>query len=127
MGPIKDQLGVEQGGVNSDSYYKLINNEQLVVSHQSKLGVTIGDITVSAIGQADDVVLTSNNIYSLYNLLHLTVNYCHKYRVDLVYEKTKLQVFLPTKLSPFQSYFTSSSLLSPLSQSTTSGIYLERE
>ena len=30
MGPIHDQLGVEQGGVNSDRLYKLANNYQLV-------------------------------------------------------------------------------------------------
>ena len=39
MGPIDDTLGVEQGGVNSDSFYKLLNNEQLLVSPESELGV----------------------------------------------------------------------------------------
>ena len=112
MGPIKDTLGVEQGGVNSDSYYKLINNKQLFTAQKSKLGVTMGDITISAIGQADDVVLTSNNIYSLYNLLHLTLCYCTKYMVDLVPDKTKLQVFLPTSLALLADYFTLSSPLS---------------
>ena len=29
MGPIKDECGVEQGGVNSSEYYKVYNNEQL--------------------------------------------------------------------------------------------------
>ena len=32
MGPIKDLLGVEQGGVLSDRLYKLANNEQLSVA-----------------------------------------------------------------------------------------------
>ena len=112
MGPIDDTLGVEQGGVNSDSFYKLLNNEQLLVSQESELGVTMGDITISAIGQADDVVLTSNNPYSLFNLLYLTKEYCSKYMVELVQDKTKLQVFLPSSLTPFANYFKTSPLLS---------------
>ena len=32
MGPIYDELGVEQGGPNSIDHYKLYNNEQLTVS-----------------------------------------------------------------------------------------------
>ena len=112
MGPIDDTLGVEQGGVNSDSFYKLLNNEQLLVSQESELGVTMGDITISAIGQADDVVLTSNNPYSLFNLLYLTKEYCSKYMVELVQDKTKLQVFLPSSLTPFANYLKTSPLLS---------------
>ena len=95
MGPIRDTLGIEQGGVNSDNFYKIHNNEQLTSSQNSNLGVSVGDITISAIGQADDVVLTSNNLYNLYNLLHITLCYCSKFRVSLVPDKTKLQVFLP--------------------------------
>ena len=111
MGPINDTLGVEQGGVNSDNYYKMINNEQLSSSQASNLGVTIGNITISAIGQADDVVLTSNSIYSLHNLLHITISYCAKYKVDLVPDKTKLQMFLPRSFAPFSEYFSARSFL----------------
>ena len=90
MGPMEDTRGVEQGGVNSDSFYKLMNNEQLLCSQDSELGVRMGDIMVSAIGQADDVVLTSNNIFSMFNLLYLSKIYCSKHMVNLVPEKTKL-------------------------------------
>ena len=55
MGPIRDSRGVEQGGVNSDNFYKMVNNEQVQTSQDSELGVTIGDITVSCVAQADDV------------------------------------------------------------------------
>ena len=77
MGPICDLLGVEQGGCLSDRLYKLVNNEQLSVAQQSKLGLDIFNVGVSAIGQADDscllsVTVSSNcNIYS--NLLLTTV------------------------------------------------------
>ena len=58
MGPIHDQHGTEQGGINSSDLYKLYNNELLEVLQSSKQGVYLGDgLVVSAIGQADDVVL----------------------------------------------------------------------
>ena len=44
------------------------------------------------------MVLTSNNIHSLNNLLTLTIKYCKKYHVDLCSDKTKLQVFHPPSL-----------------------------
>ena len=93
MGPIRDSRGVEQGGVNSDNFYKMVNNEQVQTSQDSELSVTIGDITVSCVAQADDVFLSTNNIDSLSNLLHLT--HCSNYQIELVANKTKLQVFLP--------------------------------
>ena len=73
MGPIHDQLGVEQGGVNSDKLYKLANNCQLKVAQQSCLGAGIGSMVVSSIGLADDSVLLANSVYDLNNLLLLTL------------------------------------------------------
>ena len=109
MGPIFDTLGVEQGGVNSDNYYKLTNNEQLSIAQKSELGVVMNNITISAIGQADDVVLVSNCPQSLRYLLKLTIDYCSQYCVDLVPEKTKLQLFLPKTHIPFETHLKSSS------------------
>ena len=45
---------------------------------------------VSAIGQADDVILASNSIDDLSLLARLTESYCARYRVKLVPSKTKL-------------------------------------
>ena len=96
MGPIHDLLGVEQGGINSDKLYKLANNNQLEVAQQSKLGVDLGSTVVSSIGLADDSALLANDIHSLNNLLLLTLEYCQKYSVTLVPEKTKLLAFCPS-------------------------------
>ena len=99
MGPICDRLGLEQGGVNSDRLYKLCNNSLLNEAHQSRLGVDMDDgLVVSSIGQADDVVLLANSALSLNCLLHLTVCYCARNNVSLVPEKTKLLLWLPTKM-----------------------------
>ena len=82
--------GFEQGGANSSDFYKLYNNEQLKTAQASGLGVNLGSCIISAIGQADDVVLCSNSIESLRLLVTLTEQYCYKYRVKLVPSKTKL-------------------------------------
>lgn len=42
MGPIHDNLGVEQGGINSDRLYKLANNNQIRAAQNSLLGVDLG-------------------------------------------------------------------------------------
>ena len=90
LGPAPDETGFEQGGINSSDYYKLYNNEQLETAQASCLGVDLGSSVVSAIGQADDVLLCSNNIDSLRLLATLTESYCQKYNVKLVPSKTKL-------------------------------------
>ena len=99
MGPARDITGFEQCGVNSSDYYKLYNNDQLKTSQESLLGVDIGSGVISAIGQADDVILASSSLYKLQLLVHLTELYCARYRVKLEPSKTKLLVYCPDKQS----------------------------
>ena len=75
MGPAMDTTGFEQGGVNSSDYYKLYNNEQLKAAQTSGLGVDIGSGVISAIGQADDVILAASSLYHLQLLVTLTEQY----------------------------------------------------
>ena len=93
MGPIDDLLGLEQGNVNSDRLYKLCNNNQLRTAQLSQLGVDCRAAIVSCVGQADDTILVSDDIYKLAALVHLTEEYCAAYHVTLVPEKTKLLAF----------------------------------
>ena len=99
LGPAHDETGFEQGAINSSDYYKLYNNEQLVTAQASSLGVDIGSSVVSAVGQADDVLLCSNSIDSLRLLTTLTEKYCDKYNVKLVPSKTKLMGYSDPKNS----------------------------
>ena len=93
MGPAKDTTGFEQGGINSGDYYKMYNNEQLKSAQESKLGVDIGSDVISAIGQADDVMLAATSLYHLQLLVKLTEQYCAKFRVKLEPSKTKLLAY----------------------------------
>ena len=112
MGPIADKCGVEQGGILSDRQYKLANNEQLKTTQQSELGISMNGIWISSIGQADDTLLVSDSIFNLQHLLYLTEQYCAKYHVELVPEKTKLLCFSPPDLDSSASYW---KLVSPVS------------
>ena len=104
MGPIFDTRGLEQGGISSSDEHKLYNNEQAVSSQLSKLGVQLRVDTVSCISLADDAVLVSNDITDLYNLLFITIQYCNKYQVQLVPDKTRLLVFYKDQNSHIVKY-----------------------
>ena len=93
VGPINDEKGFEQGGGYSSDGYKLYNNEVLNTAQASKQGVSLGNnLVVSAVGQADDTVLVTNDIFSLRNILLIVLEYCLKYNVELSSQKTKLMV-----------------------------------
>ena len=110
MGPIVDECGVEQGGVNSSDLYKVYNNEQLATAQESCFGVPLGPLTISAIGQADDVALISNDLHSLQGLLDLSLHYCKKYHATLSSSKTKLQVY-SAKSSEMKAFLAQSTSL----------------
>ena len=95
MGPVKDKLGVEQGGINSDRLYKLANNKELIVTQQSDLGLHLGDVHCAGVGQADDVFLLSDDIHKLQCILQLAMDYANEYHVEMVPEKTKLLCYTP--------------------------------
>ena len=101
-GPILDEQGVEQGGVSSSDFYKVYNNELLDTANQTGLGVELGkSLIVSAIGQADDTALVSNDISKLYHILQIVLTYCQKYNVQLSTSKTKLLMIPPARKSFF--------------------------
>ena len=113
MGPICDDQGLEQGGISSSDLYKIYSYEQLDSAQRSNLGVPLSNcrspysynlleqnsLVVSAIGQADDTVLISNDILLLDSLLILSLSYCQKYQVEICAEKTRLQVFHPASMA----------------------------
>ena len=111
MGPIDDECGVEQGGINSSEFYKIYNNEQINNAQASRFGVELGPVVISAIGQADDVVLLSNEPYALQGLIELTEYYCKKYHVILTTEKTKLQMFSNNPVKGEASFTPSSPIM----------------
>ena len=91
MGPISDEHGLEQGGSNSSDLYKIYNNELLRNVQKSCLGIPLSEsLVISGVGQADDMVMATNKLANLANILLITQDYCDKYSVALCPEKTKL-------------------------------------
>ena len=95
LAPISDEQGVEQGRIKSGDLYKIYNNEKLNTAQKTPFGIEIGSNTISAIGQADDVVLVSSDINCLSHLLSLTLSYCSTYNVGLSHEKTSCRYSPP--------------------------------
>ena len=105
MSPIRDELGLEQGGCTSSESYKVYNNDLLKILQDSAQGVDMGDgLVVSGVGQADDIALLSNNIFSLYNLLYLTLNFCKNFDIELCPDKTKLLMLKRHKDQSFVAF-----------------------
>ena len=99
MGPIYDLWGLEQGGKNFSDFYKVYNNDQINTAQESNLGVPLGgDLVISAIGQADDIALVSNDIFHLQSLLDLSLDYCQRHHVHLSPGKTKLQAYFNSSI-----------------------------
>ena len=72
---------------------KVMSNELLVTAQESELGVDMGgQLVLSAVGQADDTVLMSNDIIKI---LQLAKSYCEKFDVQLSQSKTKLLMIPP--------------------------------
>ena len=79
--------------MKSSDFYKIFAKEQLSTAQDSSLGVKLGPLTISGIGQADDTGLVSNDIHKLRYLLYLSEVFCKKHHVKMCAVKTKLQVY----------------------------------
>ena len=91
--------------MSSSDYYKIYDNENLTLTQESGLGVRLNDsLTISAVGQADDTAVVSNDLQKLKLLLQLVLDYCAKFNVTLSTSKTKLVQILPLRNHKFVPY-----------------------
>ena len=101
VGPIHS----EQGGISPSDCYKLFNNEMFDLVQSSNLGADIGEnLVLSAVGQADDTALLSNELFMLMLILRLVTDYCIKYNVQLSSSKTKLMEISPPRVKGRATY-----------------------
>ena len=61
-------------------------------------------MVVSAVGQADDTALLSNDIHKLKHIFHIAQEYCRKFNVHLNSSKTKLLQIVPPSHTNFLPY-----------------------
>ena len=70
----------------------------LDTAQSSNLGVHMGgNLVLSAVGQADDTGILSNDLCKLKLILKLVTDYCTKYNVKLSSSKTKLMEISPPR------------------------------
>ena len=87
--------------LNEDQTYKefrppqLVNNEELVITSTSGLGLDMGAVSIAAIGKADDVALLSPHPIALQSLLNLSQDFSTAHSLHNVPDKTKLLVYSP--------------------------------
>ena len=126
VGPVYDEQGLEQGGVPSSDCYKIYNNEMLETAQKSNLGVELGgSLVLSAVGQADDTSLLSNELQNLKHILYLTLEFCQKFNVELSPSKTKLLAIMPPKhdnFIPFNPIFINDSQIDFTDQAEHVGV-----
>ena len=115
MGPIYDELGLEQGGPSSSEFYQIYKNEQLSSAQRSGLGTGIAGITGASVGLADDTALASNDLHQLQMLLDISLLYCQKHQVQLSASKKKLLVFSMEE----STYVKYTKMISPLHMDRT--------
>ena len=100
IGPIMNSQGSEQGGLLSDRQSRLVGNDQLLFAQLSQLGVNISypnhptpklflKLVISAIGQADDTTLFSNDLFSFNLLATLIDQFADRSNTIIVSDKTK--------------------------------------
>ena len=92
--PIKTNVGLKQGCVLSPLLFNFyINDLPSVFSNQECDPITIYNESLNCLMYADDLVLLSTTAEGLQNCLDRLGKYCHKWKLRVNIEKTKILVF----------------------------------
>ena len=84
---------VLQGSKLGPILFLIYINDLLLSLQQSKLGATIGDITISCLGFADDIVLASESPESLQMLINKCESWALENRMVFNTNKCKVMIF----------------------------------
>ena len=86
-------LGVRQGDCISPTLFSLFVNDMAKEVKEAECGVQFGDIKVSILLYADDVVLIAENEADLQRLLDIVTEWCKKWRLKTSVLKSKVVHF----------------------------------
>ena len=85
--------GVKQGDNLSPNLFSIYLNPLIAELKASGIGVNIDDQTVCILAYADDLVLLAENERDLQRLLDILNEWCHKWRLSVNADKTKVMHF----------------------------------
>ena len=98
--------GVKQGDSLSPTLFSIYINDLLHSIENLNLGVRLSDeLTVSILAYADDLVIFSDDPIKLQNLLDYVNSWCHKWRMEINVDKTKVVQFRDKKQNPTDTLF----------------------
>ena len=83
-------LGVRQGDCISPTLFSLFINDMAVKIKELRKGIQFGDINVSLLLYADDLVLIANNENDLQQMLNTVTDWCQKWRLKTSTLKSKV-------------------------------------
>ncbi|XP_050664361.1 uncharacterized protein LOC126965003 [Leptidea sinapis] len=87
------ECGVRQGGVTSPDLFNLYVNGLIEELRGTKVGCHVGNVCVSNLSYADDMVLLSPSITGLRKLLSVCEHYANAHGLKYNVSKTKMMVF----------------------------------
>ena len=99
------ELGVRQGDCISPTLFSLFINDMANEVKEAGCGIQLGDINVSILLYADDVVLVAENEANLQCMLNTVTEWCHKWRLKTSVLKSKVVHFRHTSSDKTNFHF----------------------
>jgi hypothetical protein len=88
-------IGVRQGDSMSSTLFALYINDLAVKIKELNMGISIGEVIISMLLFADDLVLIADSEENLQKMLDFTYEWCLKWRAKVNCNKTKVVDFKP--------------------------------
>ena len=85
--------GVKQGDSLSPTLFGIYINDLVAELNSYDLGVKLGDIKISILLFANNIVLINDSDINLQKMLNVVNNWCHKWRLTVNKDKTKIVHF----------------------------------
>ena len=92
-------LGIKQGGINSPDFFACYYDGLAKVMRERAIGCHIGNLFLTSIFFADDMVLLAPTRSALQRMIDDSSLYCKKYCLSFNAKKSKVMVFSKTKIN----------------------------
>ncbi len=88
----KSTVGVRQGGVMSPRLFAIYIHDLIKTISKMKKGLRVGNLSIDIIGYADDILIVSNILLNLQDMLSEIESYCNLHEIKVNGDKTVLMI-----------------------------------